>query len=71
MLCFLCFGLVFGAETVNTSIEKLVDLVSPQKNELAGKAKDMAAGAVLICALFAAATGLIIFIPKVWNLFFV
>ena len=70
MLCLLCFGLVFGAEMVNTSIENLVDLVSPQRHELAGKAKDMAAGAVLLSALFAACVGLIIFIPKIWNLFF-
>jgi diacylglycerol kinase len=66
MLCLLCFGLVLGAEMVNTSIEKLVDLVSPQRHELAGKAKDIAAGAVLICALIAASVGLIIFIPKAW-----
>lgn len=70
ILCLLCFGLVFGAEMVNTSIENLVDLVSPKKHELAGRAKDMAAGAVLISALFAACVGLIIFIPKIWNLFF-
>ncbi|MEA4975086.1 MAG: diacylglycerol kinase family protein [Paludibacter sp.] len=70
MLCLLCFGLVFGAEMVNTSIENIVDLVSPKKHELAGRAKDMAAGAVLISALFAACVGLIIFIPKIWNLFF-
>jgi diacylglycerol kinase len=70
MLCLLCIGLVFGAEMVNTSIENLVDLVSPQKHELAGKAKDMAAGAVLISALFAACIGLFIFIPKIWNLLF-
>jgi diacylglycerol kinase len=66
--CLLCIGLVMGAEMINTSIEKLVDLASPQKHELAGKAKDMAAGAVLICAIFAAAVGLIIFLPKVVNL---
>jgi len=70
MLCLLCFGLVLGAEMVNTAIEKLVDLASPQKHELAGKAKDMAAGAVLISALFAAVVGLIIFIPKIWDLLF-
>ena len=70
MLCLLCFGLVFGAEMVNTSIENIVDLVSTKKHELAGRAKDMAAGAVLISALFAAGVGLIIFIPKIWNLFF-
>ena len=70
MLCLLCFGLVLGAEMVNTAIENLVDLASPQRNELAGKAKDMAAGAVLISALFAACVGLIIFIPKIWDLLF-
>lgn len=70
LLCLLCFGLVFGAEMVNTAIETLVDLISPQKHELAGKAKDMAAGAVLLCALFAACIGLIIFVPKVWYLLF-
>jgi diacylglycerol kinase len=67
IICLLCFGLVLGAEMVNTSIEKLVDLVSPQRHELAGKAKDIAAGAVLICALIAASVGLIIFIPKAWT----
>jgi len=70
LLCLLCFGLVFGAEMVNTAIETLVDLISPQKHELAGKAKDMAAGAVLLCAIFAACIGLIIFVPKVWYLLF-
>ncbi|MDO9634725.1 MAG: diacylglycerol kinase family protein [Paludibacter sp.] len=70
MLCLLCFGLVFGSEMVNTSIENIVDLASPQKHELAGKAKDMAAGAVLISALFAACVGLMIFIPKIWDLLF-
>jgi diacylglycerol kinase (ATP) len=66
MICLLCFGLVIGAEMVNTAIENLVDLASPGKHELAGKAKDIAAGAVLICALIAASVGLIIFIPKAW-----
>jgi len=68
MLCLLCFGLVIGAEIMNTAIENLVDLASPQKHVLAGKAKDMAAGAVLVCSIFAAIVGLIIFLPKVWML---
>jgi diacylglycerol kinase (ATP) len=38
--------------------------VSPDKNKLAGKAKDAAAGAVLVAAIFAAIAGLIIFVPK-------
>jgi diacylglycerol kinase (ATP) len=67
MLCLLCFGLVLGAEMMNTSIENVVNLVSPDQNPLAGKAKDAAAGAVLICAVFSAIIGLLIFIPKGWS----
>lgn len=58
----LCFGLVLAAEAFNTAIEKLVDLVSPEWNPLAGKVKDLAAGAVLICAIVAAIVGAIIFL---------
>jgi len=68
LLCMVCFGLVLGAEMINTSIENLVNLVSPEQNPLAGKAKDAAAGAVLICAIFSAIIGLLIFIPKGWSL---
>lgn len=68
-LCFLCFGLVMGAEMINTAIESVVDLASPQKHKLAGKAKDIAAGAVLICAIISACIGLVIFVPKIINFF--
>ena len=67
LLCLLCFGLVITAEMMNTAIENTVDLSSPQKNKLAGKAKDIAAGAVLVSAIIAACIGLIIFIPKIWS----
>ncbi len=68
MICLLCFGLVIGMEMMNTAIETLVDLVSPQKQKLAGKAKDIAAGAVLVSAVMAAVAGLLIFIPKAWKM---
>ncbi len=58
-------GLVISAEIFNTSIEELVNLVSPQKNKKAGIIKDLAAGAVLILAITAFITGLIIFLPKI------
>ncbi len=58
-------GLVISAEIFNTSIEELVNLVSPHKNEKAGIIKDLAAGAVLILAITAFITGLIIFLPKI------
>ena len=68
MICLLLFGLVMGLELVNTAIEAVVDLVSPEKHPLAEKAKDAAAGAVLAAAIMAAVIGLGIFIPKLWQL---
>ena len=69
--CFLIFaiGFVLAAEAFNTAIEELTNLVSPEYNQKAGKVKDVAAGAVLIAAIVAAITGLIIFIPKIIILF--
>lgn len=61
-------GLVLAAEIFNSAIETLVDLVSPNYNEKAGKIKDMAAGAVLISAITTVIIGAIIFIPKIFNL---
>ena len=66
--CLLCIGLVVGAEMMNTAIENVVDLASPEQHPLAGKAKDIAAGAVLICAIISVVIGMLIFIPKGWNL---
>lgn len=59
-----CMGLVFCAEMFNTAIELLVDKVSPQKDPVAGKVKDIAAGAVLIAACISVVVGVIIFLPK-------
>jgi|SRR5690606_13874448 len=64
----LCITLVLMTELINTSIEAWVDLTSPNKHPLAKKAKDAAAGAVLITAVFAALVGGIIFLPKLWSL---
>jgi diacylglycerol kinase (ATP) len=66
----LAIGMVWVAEGMNTAIEFVVDLASPDYHELAGKAKDVAAGAVLIAAFIAIVCGLLIFIPKIWDLFF-
>jgi len=54
---------VWTAELLNTAIEALTDLVSPGYHPLAGKAKDVAAGAVLLAALGALAVGLLVFGP--------
>ncbi len=50
--------LVLICEMINTSIESCVDLVSTQAHPLAKKAKDIAAGAVLLAAVYACLTGL-------------
>ena len=65
----LCIGLVIAAELFNTAIERLVDFVSPQRHPIAGQVKDIAAGAVLVCALAAIAVGLIIFVPYLTRIF--
>jgi undecaprenol kinase len=51
-------------ELVNTAIERTVDLATNEIHPLAKQAKDIAAGAVLIYAMFSVAVGLIIFLPK-------
>jgi len=59
-------AIVLCAEGMNTAIEYLTDLTSPHFHELAGKTKDVAAGAVLISAIGAMIIGLIIFLHKIW-----
>ncbi|SMC41690.1 diacylglycerol kinase family protein [Papillibacter cinnamivorans] len=50
-LLWICFAMVIGAELFNTAIETLGNAVTREKNETVGKAKDVAAGAVLVCAV--------------------
>ena len=61
----LTIALVWFAETINTAFEYLCDVVSPEYNEAVKHAKDIAAGAVLICAAAAALMGAMIFVPYV------
>ena len=56
--------LVIGAELINTAIERVVDLASPEFHPIAKQAKDIAAGAVLVFALASVIIGLLIFLPK-------
>lgn len=65
----LCIGMVIGSEMFNSAVERIVDLVSPQRHPLAGQVKDIAAGAVLVCALTAMTIGLIIFVPYLTRFF--
>ncbi len=64
----LCIGSVIALEAMNTALERLTDLVSPEHHPLAGRAKDAAAASVFVAAIAAAAAGLFIFLPKIWAL---
>jgi diacylglycerol kinase (ATP) len=57
-------GFVFAMEAINTAVEAVVDLASPEVHPLAERAKDVAAGAVLIAAITAAMIGLLVFGPR-------
>lgn len=59
--------MVFAAEFINTAIEAVVDLASPQKHPLAKVGKDVGAAAVLIAALAAVVIGLLILGPPLWE----
>ena len=57
-------GLVFTAEALNTGLELLADAAVPERHPLIAKAKDVAAGAVLLSAATAVAIALLVFGPK-------
>lgn len=61
---------VLAAEAINSSIECLADFVSDKQCESIKHVKDLAAGAVLFLAIAAAIIGCIIFVPKVFDFFF-
>lgn len=60
--------LVIGAEALNTALELVVDLVSPEWHALARDAKDTAAAAVLVCSVGAAVVGAVVFGPRLLGL---
>ena len=67
-LVVFAIGSVLAAEAVNTAFETLANAVRPEHDPLVGRAKDLAAAAVLLAAIGAAAVGLLVFGPRVWSL---
>ena len=68
-MLFICSGAVISAEMFNTSLEKLMDHIHPEKHEGIKRAKDLAAAAVLIFAIFSIAVAYFIFWERVkWKL---
>lgn len=62
-------GAVISMEAINSAVEGIADFISPDYHELIKKIKDLAAASVLISAFAAFVIGLIIFLPKITNLF--
>lgn len=69
VVILLTISAVIVSELFNTAVECVVDLASPHENDLARKAKDISASAVLASAACSVIIGLIIFLPKIIQLF--
>lgn len=67
--CIILFGLIIALELMNTAFEKLVDLCMPEINPKAKFIKDTAAASVFIATIMSVIIGIIIFLPKIINLF--
>ena len=60
-----CIGAVLGTEMLNSALESLADAVHPDHYTLVGKAKDIAAGAVMHIAVITAIIGVMVFLPYI------
>lgn len=65
VVVILLIATILALELVNTAIERTVDLVTKDYEELAKAAKDMAAGAVLVVSMFSVIIGILIYLPKI------
>ena len=68
-IVLLCIGCVLAAELMNTAIETVVDLVSPEYHPLAGHAKDIAAAAVYVLSFLVAVVGVCMFANAIISKF--
>ena len=69
LIISLSVSFVIITELVNTAVEAIVDLVSPERHPLAKLAKDVAAGAVLVAAINALCVGYLLFYDKLLDIF--
>ena len=68
LMVTITIGFVFAMELINSAIENLADVISPDKDDRIKRIKDLAAAAVLFSAFISVVVGLIIFLPKILNL---
>ena len=68
VLILFSVSLVFITEIINTALERIVNIISPDFNKSAGQIKDLSAASVLIAAITSVIIGAIVFIPYLKNL---
>ncbi len=68
-IVLLCCGCVLATELMNTAVETIVDLVSPEYHPLAGHAKDVAAAAVYVLSFLVALVGICVFANAIISKF--
>ena len=69
LFCITIIGMIMATEMINTSIEAVVDLVTPDYHKLAKIAKDTASSATLILCIVSLIGAILIFVPKIIGLF--
>jgi len=69
LVVLLLIGLILSLEMLNTAIEATVNLCTKEQKEYAKIAKDCASGAVGIASIFAFILGILIYLPKIIELF--
>lgn len=67
-IVLVCCGVVISAELLNTAVETVVDLVSPEFHPLAGRAKDIAAAAVWVLSVLVGIAGIAVFVNAALRL---
>ena len=67
-ILFSLYGLIMGLELVNSAIEALCNYIQPEDHPAIKRTKDIAAGAVLLASVFAVATAVVLFYPKIASL---
>lgn len=67
LILMVAIGCVIGTEVMNTALEIVVDMVQPNFDPLAGMAKDVASGAVLVTVIQAIVIGILVFLPRAFS----
>jgi diacylglycerol kinase len=68
LIILILFAIVISMEMINSAIERICNLIQPEKDTQIGKIKDISAGAVLWTCFIAVASAIILFVPKLLNL---